>query len=409
MNDHNHNDWEQLFEQLPADTEVRDEHRARLREQFLDSFQAEPSTAARRHLIRDTGRILMKYKVPHCTAVTLLVAGAIWILQHSTPAYALEQIVDNLVKAQSARFEMTVKVEGLPEQKMKAFYLEPAHFRQELMNGYVNISDWNAGKTIGLEPNTKQATVLNIVNIPEEARNQQQNQFDAIREMLRKAASDPNTKVETLGEKQLDGKTVVGFRFRDIPMPMTLWADPVTQLPVRIEATMIGPPKTEVVMSNYEFNVKLDASLFSLKVPDGYTVLEADVDASKPAEKDLIASLKMCSNELGEFPAGFDAVAIGSFAGKYLAKQGLNAQRGPTKEQMQSVIKISRGLQFAMLLPAESDAHYAGAKAKPGDKEQAIFWYRPDGSTKYRVIYADLSVKEVDAAPGISDAIKLQQ
>ncbi len=52
----------------------------------------------------------------------------------------------------------------------------------------------------------------------------------------------------------------------------------------------------------------------------------------------------------------------------------------------------------AIRLPAESDWHYTGKNAKFGDTDKEIFWYRPEGSETYRVIYADLSVKDV--APG---------
>jgi DNA-directed RNA polymerase specialized sigma24 family protein len=59
---------------------------------------------------------------------------------------------------------------------------------------------------------------------------------------------------------------------------------------------------------------------------------------------------------------------------------------------------IKRAFTFAKGLPPESDWHYAGKDATFGDAETAIFWYRPQGSETYRVIYADLSVKDV--APG---------
>jgi hypothetical protein len=39
--------------------------------------------------------------------------------------------------------------------------------------------------------------------------------------------------------------------------------------------------------------------------------------------------------------------------------------------------------------------HYAGNGVKLGDAETAIFWYLPEGSETYRVIYGDLSVKDV--------------
>ena len=41
------------------------------------------------------------------------------------------------------------------------------------------------------------------------------------------------------------------------------------------------------------------------------------------------------------------------------------------------------------------DSHYAGAGVKLGDADKAIFWYRQKDAKTYRVIYGDLSVKDV--------------
>ena len=54
-----------------------------------------------------------------------------------------------------------------------------------------------------------------------------------------------------------------------------------------------------------------------------------------------------------------------------------------------------RGMFFLQLLEPEGKYHYAGKGVKLGDADTAIFWYRPEGSDTYRVIYGDLSVKEV--------------
>ena len=51
--------------------------------------------------------------------------------------------------------------------------------------------------------------------------------------------------------------------------------------------------------------------------------------------------------------------------------------------------------EFVRHLPKQADWHYAGADATLGDAATPIFWYRPQGSETYRVIYADLSVRDV--------------
>ena len=53
---------------------------------------------------------------------------------------------------------------------------------------------------------------------------------------------------------------------------MSLWGDPKTGLPVRIEMTMAMMPNVKITMSDFEFNVDMDESLFSVEPPAGYEV-----------------------------------------------------------------------------------------------------------------------------------------
>jgi hypothetical protein len=412
MHDDPHDDWEKLFDQVPVDSTVSLEQRESARLRVLEAFESPPTPRSRHVTLQAIGHTLMKYKIPHGIVAMLFLAGMFWLLQSvSTPALALDVLIEKFMKAKTARYDTIVTVEGQPPLKMKGFYLEPTHMREE-NDGYVNISDWAARKRIGLDSKTKRATVFNLKNLPDEMKNgmQEGNWFEGMRQMLRAATTDPKAKVISLGEKQLDGRKVVGFRFESPGTPMTLWADPVTQLPVRIESTVAGPPKTEVVMTNFEFNIELDKSLFSVEIPDGYTVTDVKVDLSPPSESDLITALRMCCEvSKGEFPTGFDAFSVGKYAATYLHKKGIDVENGATGEQLQETIKIARGFQFVLLLPKEADAHYARAGAKHGDSERAILWFKPIGSEKYRVIYADLSVRESNEAPKVADAIRLSK
>ncbi|MHC4460313.1 MAG: hypothetical protein ACYS6W_14385, partial [Planctomycetota bacterium] len=58
-------------------------------------------------------------------------------------------------------------------------------------------------------------------------------------------------------------------------------------------------------------------------------------------------------------------------------------------------MKFPKGMFFLQLLETDGKYHYAGKGVKLGDADKAIFWYQPKDSTTYRVIYGDLSVKEV--------------
>ena len=63
--------------------------------------------------------------------------------------------------------------------------------------------------------------------------------------------------------------------------------------------------------------------------------------------------------------------------------------------------RVQRGLNFANQLPPDADAHYVGKGVSFGAADTPIFWYRPKGSKKYRVIDADLSVRDADVPPNV--------
>ena len=404
------NEWEKLFEQLPLDATAGDEHRRQLREKVLAVFDAQSARHSQFLGLNRLGHILMTYKAPHWTAAAILIACIAWIVHSSdSPAFAFNALVDNVMQARTARYEMTATIVGQPPRKMKAYYAEPSHFRQEIENGFVNIVDWNVGKMVGLDSTAKRATVINLVNVEEDQKEKmQENHFEMIRTTLRDAKENPETNVESLGEREFDGRQTVGFRLKVHTYPMTIWADPQTNLPVRIEATMVGPPRTNVVMTNYEFNIDLDNSLFSVTIPDDYEVVETDVDASPPVEQDFITALQMCCDVTdGEFPTGLDAGSIAKYVATYFAKKGVKKE--PTAAEMQEAFKIGRGFQFALTLPEESNAHYAGAGVKQNDATRPVFFYIPPDKETYRVIYADLSVKELDQAPTVSGAVKVSR
>ena len=404
---HESQDWERLFEQLPFDTSAHPDQQQELRTRVLHAYDNNVATPSSVGRLKHMGHLLMKYKAPHWTVAAMLVAGIVWLVYSGgTTAFALEEVVENLTNARTARFDMTVRVTGQPEQTMKAYYLRPSHFRQELANGYVNITDWAAGKMIGLDPQSKQATVINLSHVSDDARHRSQmNQFELTRDLLRIAIDDPNIEVESLGEQRLDSRRTIGFRLCTQTQPMTVWVDPETKFPVQIETTMVGPPETHIMMSHYEFNIELDESLFDVAVPQGYEMVETDLDTSPPTEEDFITAMRLGSKiSGGKFPPGVDLVAIAAYVGSSLARQGISADNKPTSTQMQDVMQIGRGIQFATTLPQEADAHYAGETVTDGEKDRPLFWYKPAGSQTYRVIYGDLSVKESEDAPDVAGA-----
>jgi hypothetical protein len=116
---------------------------------------------------------------------------------------------------------------------------------------------------------------------------------------------------ESLGEKEVDGRRAVGWRvsgpgLHEPGVTVTIWGDPRTGLPIRVEcySALDGLKRT---LSDFAFNVDLDESLFSIEPPTGYTVQTVEVDASQPTEKDLITLLCEYSTLMNNaFPEALD-------------------------------------------------------------------------------------------------------
>jgi hypothetical protein len=239
-----------------------------------------------------------------------------------------------------------------------------------------------------------------------------ENYFGDLRSLLARHKQDKAGDVENLGQKQIDGRKAFGFRLAAPAQVVTLWGDVESGRLVRIECEMAGPPKTEVVFSKITFDVEVDASLFPYDPPEGYTPITTEVDVSPPTEQDFLAALaRLTSPKDAAFPGGFDSPAIAAAIARLALQGGAKPDDSAeaAKQMMQTGMLVGRGLSFALQLPPEADAHYAGKGITRGAPKTAVFWYRPEGRPPYRIIWNDLSVTEAESAPKIEGAIPIHR
>jgi outer membrane lipoprotein-sorting protein len=409
-------EFTRLLEELPFDDAAGHKHRQALREDVLAEFDRQQLDEAavpswKRALTK--GREIMRRPVPRLIAFTTacLAIAAVWLFVpgHQSTAEAFNRFAEKIVAAKTARFQMEVVAEGQPRQKFQAYFLAPGKFRQEL-GILVNVSDLAQGKMMTIMPAEKKVMIMNLKGAPGKMT---QNNFDRLRELLADSRDAKAEQYERLGEKEIDGKKAVGFRLDSPEALVTLWGDPATGNPVRIENVWSGIPRTEVVMTDFQINVELKESLFDLTPPEGYKVQSLDVDASESKEQDLIQAFKACTAiSGGEFPESMDSAGVMKLIIKSATDQ-LKDKKDVTDEQTQELMKqsitIGRGFQFALTLPETADAHYAGKGVKRDAKDRPIFWYKPEGAKTYRVVYADLSVRDADTAPEIEGAKRLEK
>jgi len=382
----------------------------------------------------DNWRWIMRSPISRVSAAAVFVLAitgvALWF--HGGGAtYAFADFVAPILEAKTVKYKATTEMKGPPAVTMRSevMVLDAARSRQEMempdKSKAVMIFDWGRGKSLTLDPATKKAMIVTLANLTKEQVSQQ-DQFAMFRSILRDAQDKPDVKREPLGEQEIDGRRVVGFRVTSRGMVMSLWGDPKTGVPVRAEVTMAMYAKAKTTLSDFVFNVHMDESLFSIEPPAGYTVQNMKVDVSPTEEKDLIAAFREYSKLTGgAFPDSLDLQSMVQMVAKevgkklaieMLAEKPARSKEKPNKQQMQKLteagmqktmdvqIPVQRGLLFALMLPTNADAHYAGKGVSLGAADKPIFWYRPQHAKKYRVIYADLSVRDADTPPNVPNA-----
>ena len=233
-----------------------------------------------------------------------------------------------------------------------------------------------------------------MINLPEDPGTL--NFFQCIRTRILKAHPLDDENVEFLGEQQVDGQKAIGYHIRKPGLDATVWANSETKIPVQIE---IREDPMIITMSNIVFDVELDEALFSQEIPEGYSVKTLRRDMSEPTEEDFIESFKIWAEYMdANFPSKMDRSEVNEFM-KYQQKKMKEKGTEPSIDDItglqQVIIDMTHGFPFVESLPADSDWHYVGKDVRFGDANTPIFRYRPKDSKTYRVIYGDLSVKDV--------------
>lgn len=318
----------------------------------------------------------------------------------------------------------------------------------------IMIVDSQAAKAITLMPNMKMAVVMDMKKMHEKMKKSPggvpPDLFEMVRRIVREGSSGTGERAKPLGTREIDGHQAIGFSVHnamDSLGDMTLWADPKTARPIRIEIAGELGTKVHLVMNSFRYDVPLDPSLFSLEPPADYSI--QTVNLTVPTEEDLLRTLRtVAERNKGLFPRNLSMnkeimeaviggqkpptptmdkaaqekmeVEMNRIAEKHGGREKLRAKYGAKlppeimaelmqatmpsiqeqtkrlmREQMPRIQKELQGIGFYTSLRPENDAHYAGGGVKLGTRGRPILWYKPTGAATYRVVYADLSVKDL--------------
>ena len=272
----------------------------------------------------------------------------------------------------------------------------------------IMILDLEDARMLTLENTWKIASYIDIQGTGQESF---RSVLDFVRNVVSEVKDNPDADIQDLGEKEINGQKAVGFYVKGLSsIELTIWANKKTSLPIRIEFTEGKTSTVSTVIKNIEFDVPLEESLVSMEVPAGYTLKdtalhiedtapdnlpEEQLDLSNATEEDLVESLRIWAEIIldGAFP---DAIGTDHFMkqaavlGYKVASLGL-----PVSEMEQLGFKFTKGMIFLQEFEFGGKWGYAGKGVKLGDADKIILWYQPENSQNWRVIYGDLSVKDV--------------
>ena len=377
---------------IPDETKCRNTLEAMLKAQA----DGEPTAQTGTHL--SIWRTIMKnrtFRVSTAAAV-LIIAGLVGISQivFVTPTFA--QIVAPILNAKTIAFDMTIGPEddGIVMHDL----VKGSRVRRTVSNlpDQTMILDTEDSKMLVLnekQGGVKTATYIDTKGPLEEG---QRNFLAFIREVIITIKDHPGFKPTPLGKQEIDGRKVIGYAANNEANHVKVWADAETLLPVRVE---LGIGQDAYVIKNFEFNIPITDAQVSMEVPAGYTVKESAFDFSNVTEANLVESLRVWATVLldNRFPDELSTQAYMAQVPQIESTIGSLDLPDAQKEQMG--VNFIQGMLFLQTyeLQQKGPWHYAGNGVKFGSPDTPVLWYRPVGSGTYRVIYADLSVRDVAA------------
>ena len=301
------------------------------------------------------------------------------------------QVVQPILAASSASLEIIV---GAEEEGAPIIHdmIRGSRIRRRLstVDGSVSIIDLEASRILVLSEEEKEAQFMSMEGLPS-----MPNYLDHLKNLITSLQDSPHFVVEELGEREVQGQVLLGFCARHPKAEATIWADAETGLPVRIEDVQ---GQLRIICRNMKFDVEMDETLFSMEAPEGYTLKEeSTLDLLGATEADFVEGLRLLAEVFGDgtFP---DGVAVEDYLKQAPALvEQFKAMNLSDEEEAEYGRKLQNYILFTRFFKGQGEWTYRGRGVTLGVEETPIFWYQPQDSETFRVIYGDLHVEDVAA------------
>ncbi|MBN1805005.1 MAG: zf-HC2 domain-containing protein [Sedimentisphaerales bacterium] len=332
-------------------------------------------------------RLIMKNSVTRiAVAAVVIIVAAIGIFSISRPSITFAQVIEPILNARIMVFDFVIGRDETGPTMRETFMGQLVRRTMSNVPGMTMIIDTENAKMLVLTDEDKSATYVDI-------QGQLGDRTKSYVGAMRKILADLKNNHKSLGEQQLNGQKTIVFEAGGSNEIVKVWADPETALPLRIELNL---GQMFVIMKNFQFDPALDQSLVSMKVPAGYALKETGVSMGNATEADFIESLRIWAKVIGDgtFPQEIGTEQVMkqiTVLGQKMMALGLSQEQAS-----QMGMNFGKGMLFHQILETgKSRWGYTGQGVKLGDASKAVFWYQPEGSETCRVIYGDLSVKDV--------------
>jgi len=333
-------------------------------------------------------RTIMRSPITRIAAVAaVIIVAALGINYIMAPSVTWARVIEPILNAKTVVFDMIL---GTDDTGMVSHEIVVGSRMRRVMSNMPNMTmiiDIDNANLLALDTDAKTAVYADIAG---ELGDRHQSYIKFVRQIIGQLLDG---QVEELGEQVIDGQKAIAFVGRGQNEEVRIWADPETALPIRIEAE-IGQ-ELSFIMKNFEFNAAVDESLMSMDVPDGYTLQETNIDLGNTTEENFVESLRIWAEIIGDgtFPESIGTQS--AMAQMPVLIQKVAAMQVSEEKGTEIGMSFAKGMLFHQTLESQGAWNYAGAGVKLGDADTAIFWYQPQDSATYRVIYGDLSVKDV--------------
>jgi outer membrane lipoprotein-sorting protein len=322
-------------------------------------------------------------------AAAVLIAGAglaYLAYRLAEPSVAFADVAKKIQEAETFTCQLTMKT---PDQKepltMRYLARGTGQMRFERPDGGATVMDTRQMKILATDPKMKTAILMEFKKGDKGPQTGPVNLFEELRKLADKDG-------KPAGKKKIGDVEAHGFRVAKGGQEITVWADPKTKDPVEIEGrTDFGGQPAEFTMTDFRLNPKLEDDLFKLEAPEGYKLIKFEAEDLKPEEEVIRLLRAYAAKKGGQFPKRLDdwkALAEVLFADK---------KANPVDDpEVPMKLAMSMGRLSAYSMSLEGFG-YKGEGVKLGDADKIVFWYKPKGADKYRVVYGDLKTGDVPA------------